>query len=166
MVERDYLTIQTDETDNERSAKEIRQDIAARRDSITDTVDRLSDKFQRTLDWRTYAADYPVAAIGIALGAGFLVSRIFKPKPTPRERIMDAVAESVEELRARFSEQLDRVPQKKFAAGKTVKAAATAMITKAAADYVKNRFLGGTQNNREAEGTYNDTTQARGVSAR
>ena len=63
MVERTSLTKQGDETDSERSAREIRQDIAAKRDSIADTVDRLSDRFQRTLDWRTYAAEYPFVAM-------------------------------------------------------------------------------------------------------
>ena len=164
MVERDSIAIQTNDTDNERSAREIRQDIAARRESIADTVDRLSDKFQQTLDWRTYAADYPFVALGLAAGAGYLVSRLFKPKPTPRERIMDAVAESIEELRGRFSDQLDFLPQKRFEAGKTVKAAASAMITKAAADYVKNRFLGKRQSHQDSK--ENHKTQVRGVSAR
>ena len=164
MVERDSIAIQTNDTDNERSAREIRQDIAARRESIADTVDRLSDKFQQTLDWRTYAAEYPFVALGLAAGAGYLVSRLFKPKPTPRDRIMDAVAESIEELRGRFNEQIDFMPHKRFEAGKTVKAAATAMITKAAADFVKNKFLGTRQSLQDSEKNHN--TQVRGVSAR
>ena len=164
--ERNRLTTQTDETDNERSAREIRKDIAARRESIADTVDQLSDKFQRTLDWRTYAGDYPFIALGIAAGAGFLLSGIFKRKRTPRERIMDAVAESFEEMRERFSENLDFAPRKSFAAGKTVKAAATAMITKAATDYLKNRLLGGARASQEDGVSSIDTRQARGVSAR
>jgi len=164
MVERDSLTVRSDETENERSAREIRQDIAARRESISDTVDRLSDRFQKTLDWRTYAANYPFVALGIAAGAGYLVARMFKPKPSPKERIMDAVAESIEELRGRLSDQIDFLPQNKFGAGKTVKAAITAVVTKAAADYVKNKFLSAKQNLRDTEEIH--TTQVRGVSAR
>jgi ElaB/YqjD/DUF883 family membrane-anchored ribosome-binding protein len=163
--ERNRLTTQTDETDNERSARRIRKDIAARRESIADTVDQLSDKFQRTLDWRTYAGDYPFIALGIAAGAGLLLSGIFKRKRTPRERIMDAVAESFEELRERFSENLDLAPHKSFDAGKTVKAAATAMLTKAATDYLKNRILGGGRASQKERVSSTDTRQARGVSA-
>jgi hypothetical protein len=140
MVERDNVNItpNTKESDGERSAEEIRQDIAAKRESITETVDRLNDKFQSTLDWRTYAADYPYLAIGAALGLGFLVSRIFAPKPSPRDRIMEAIADSVEDFKDQFGDYLNIVPQKKSSVGTSVKAAATALVTKAATDYLKN----------------------------
>src|SRR5215471_16321866 len=62
-----------------RSAEEIRQDIAARRESITDAVDRLSDRFQQTLDWKAYVSEHPLAALGVAAGVGFLAARIFNP---------------------------------------------------------------------------------------
>jgi hypothetical protein len=140
MVERDNLSIapirKTSEDD--RSAEEIRQDIAAKRESITETVERLNDKFQSTLDWRTYAGDYPYVALGAALGLGFLVSRVFARKPSPRDRIMEAIADSVEDFKGQFGDYLEMVPQKKSAIGTSVKAAATALLTKAATDYVKN----------------------------
>jgi len=140
MVERDNLSIapirKTSEDD--RSAEEIRQDIAAKRESITETVERLNDKFQSTLDWRTYAGDYPYVALGAALGLGFLVSRVFARKPSPRDRIMEAIADSVEDFKGQFGDYLEMVPQKKSAIGSSVKAAATALLTKAATDYVKN----------------------------
>ncbi len=43
----------------ERSAEEIRQDIAAKRESISETVDRLGERIQETLDWREYVVEYP-----------------------------------------------------------------------------------------------------------
>jgi hypothetical protein len=140
MVERDNLNITPNikESDGERSAEEIRQDIAAKRESITETVDRLNDKFQSTLDWRTYAADYPYIAIGAALGLGFLVSKVFARKPSPRDRIMEAIADSVEDFKGQFGDYLDIIPQKKSSVSTSVKAAATALVTKAATDYVKN----------------------------
>lgn len=143
MVERDNLSIapvrKTSEDD--RSAEEIRQDIAAKRDSITETVERLNDKFQSTLDWRTYAADYPYVALGAAVGLGFLVSRIFARKPSPRDRIMEAIADSVEDFKDQFGGYLEVIPPKKSAIGTSVKAAATALITKAATDYLKGAVL-------------------------
>src|SRR5215831_15783704 len=75
----------------ERSAEEIRQDIAARRESITDAVDRLSDRFQQTLDWKAYVSNHPMAALGVAAGLGFLAARIFKPRQSASERIKDAL---------------------------------------------------------------------------
>jgi ElaB/YqjD/DUF883 family membrane-anchored ribosome-binding protein len=128
----------------ERSADEIRQDIAARRESITETVDRLSDRFQRTLDWRAYVSDYPLVALGVAAGAGFLVSGIFKRRPTPAERIKYALAESFEDLADQFRHRLeDLAPRRSgFGFGRTVRAAATGAITKAVTDYLRNRFAG------------------------
>src|SRR5215510_14620913 len=91
----------------ERSAEEIRQDIAARRESITDAVDRLSDRFQQTLDWRTQVSDYPLVAIGVAAGVGFLVSRIFKPRQSAGDRIKDALAYGIEDLTGRIRSHID-----------------------------------------------------------
>jgi len=144
MVERDNLNIRTNTnpSEDERSAEEIRQDIAAKRESITETVDRLSDKFQSTLDWHTYVADHPFVAIGAAAGLGYLLSRIFARKPSPRERIMEAIADSLEDFKDQFSDYLEVVPHKKTPVGTSVKAAATALLTKAAADYAKNVVLG------------------------
>jgi hypothetical protein len=140
MVERNNLSIapaKKASEDEQRSAEEIRQDIAAKRESITETVERLNDKFQSTLDWRTYAGDYPFIALGAAFGLGYLVSRVFAPKPSPRDRIMEAIADSVEDFKDQFGDYLDIVPQKKSTIGTSVKAAATALLTKAATDYIK-----------------------------
>jgi len=129
----------------ERSAEEIRQDIAARRESITDTVDRLSDRFQQTLDWRAYVSDYPLAALGVAAGLGFLAASIIrKPRPTAGRRIKDALAYGIEDLAGRFHHQLENVaPQRSGSGlGGTVKAALTGLVTKAATDYLQNRFVG------------------------
>ncbi len=159
MVERDNISIRTNTnlSEDERSAEEIRQDIAAKRESITETVDRLNDKFQTTLDWRTYAADYPLVAIGAAAGLGYLLSRIFARKPTPRDRIMEAIADSVDDFKGQFSDYLDIVPKKKAHVSTSVKAAATALLTKAATDYAKNIVLG--NQNKSGCSDNNDLTQ-------
>jgi len=126
----------------ERSAEEIRHDIAARRESITETVDRLSDRFQQTLDWRAYVSDYPLAALGVAAGLGFLAARIIKPRPSAGKRIKNALAYGIEDLAGRFRNQLENVAPNRSGSGlgRTVKAALTGLVTKAATDYLQDRF--------------------------
>ena len=126
----------------ERSAEEIRQDIAARRESITETVDRLSDRFQQTMDWRAHVSDYPLAALGVAAGLGFLAARIIKPRPSAGKRIKNALAYGIEDLAGRFRNQLENVAPNRSGSGlgRTVKAALTGLVTKAATDYLQDRF--------------------------
>jgi len=132
-----------DVLESDRSAEEIRQDIAARRESITDTVDRLSDRFQETFDWRTYVARNPLAAIGVAAGLGLLVSGIFKPRPTPMERIQEALADGFEDFSGQVRNQLSGLSgiMPKPGINQTVKAAATGYLVKAASEYLRNRYL-------------------------
>jgi ElaB/YqjD/DUF883 family membrane-anchored ribosome-binding protein len=144
MAERTNIATQMragDEDDN-RSAEAIRQDIAAKRETISETVDKLGERIQETFNWREYIADYPGVAIGLAAGVGFLVSGIFKHRPTPQERIMDAVAELTEDLTDRVSGIAGDVIKKKMISGKTVKAALTAVVTKAALDFAKEKASG------------------------
>jgi ElaB/YqjD/DUF883 family membrane-anchored ribosome-binding protein len=126
----------------QRSAEEIRQDIAARRESITDAVDRLSDRFQQTFDWKAYVSDYPLAALGVVAGIGFLAARIIKPRPSAGRRIKDALAHGVEDLAGHFQHQLGNVAPYRSSSGlsRTVKAALTGLVTKAATTYLQNRF--------------------------
>src|SRR6266508_768059 len=126
----------------ERSAEDIRQDIAARRESLTETVDRLSDRFQQTLDWRAYVSDYPLAALGVAAGLGFLAARIIKPRPSAGKRIKNALAYGIEDLAGRFRHQIENVAPNRSGSGlgRTVKAALTGLVTKAATDYLQGRF--------------------------
>jgi ElaB/YqjD/DUF883 family membrane-anchored ribosome-binding protein len=148
MAERTDLTSawrqgQAEVSDDERSADEIRQDIAARRESITETVDRLSDRFQRTFDWKSYVSDHPLAAVGVAAGLGFLATRIFRPRPTAGKRIKDALAYGIEDLAGRLHQQLEDVApyRSSFGLSRTLKAAVTGLITKAATNYLQTRFV-------------------------
>ncbi len=130
-----------DANDAERSAEEIRQDIAARRESITETVDRLSDRLQATFDWRTYVARHPLAAVGVAAGLGILVSGIFKPRPTPMQRIQHALADSIKEFGGQFRSQLSDSPPSP-SISQTLKGAMTGFLMKSATEYLRNRYLG------------------------
>ena len=131
----------------ERSAEEIRQDIAAKRESISETVDKLGDRIHQTLDWREYIAEYPYVALGAAALVGCMFAGIFKRRPSPRERIYDALAESIEDVRDNLRSSIEGAVGKKGGLGKTAKAAVTATITKAAIDFAKGKasemFMGG-----------------------
>jgi ElaB/YqjD/DUF883 family membrane-anchored ribosome-binding protein len=135
-------TAQSEVPESGRSAEEIRQDIAARRESITDTVDRLSDRFQQTFDWRTYVSNYPVVALGVAAGLGLLVSRIFKPRPTPTERMKDAVAELFEDVTDRVRSQMEDLAPQRPGASHALKGAVTGMLMKSATDFLRNQISG------------------------
>ena len=142
MAERTNVAIQQRIEDEypERSAVAIRQDIAAKRESISDTVDKLGERIHETFDWHEYVAEYPAIALGLTAAAGFLVAGIFKRRATPQERIMEAVAEFTEDMTDRVGGVMAGVIQKKLISGRTVKAAATAMVAKAVVDIVKNRI--------------------------
>ncbi|HSE98696.1 MAG TPA: hypothetical protein VLD57_10570 [Blastocatellia bacterium] len=147
MAERTDLATRTrtESEADQRSAQEIRQDIAAKRETISETVDKLGDRIQQTLDWREYVSEYPFVALGAAAGLGFILASMFRPKPSPRDRIMDALAESLEDVTDRVRSNFDGViPKRGMAAGtgNTIKAAVTAMVTRAAVNYAKNK-LGG-----------------------
>lgn len=164
MAERYNLTTQPepDQTDDDRSIEEIRQDIAARRESIAGTVDKLSDRFQKQLDWREYVAKSPLVAVGVAAGVGFLLAGIFKPRPTPGDRIMSALSDGIEDIADRFRNQLDETSfgKQRMGVGRTVKAAATAMITKAVTDCIRDQFVARSQAQQHHEPQQYDVTEA------
>jgi ElaB/YqjD/DUF883 family membrane-anchored ribosome-binding protein len=148
MVERTDLNAQMNVEDAtlERSAEKIRHDIADKRESLSKTVDRLGERIHQTLDWREYISDHPYAALGIAAGLGFLVWGIFRPRPTPRERIMEVLAESAESLSDRFRETGSNVPLEKEAGlGRAVKATVTTAATRAALDLLSRGIRGSLQ---------------------
>jgi ElaB/YqjD/DUF883 family membrane-anchored ribosome-binding protein len=158
MAETTHLATQRREAGEppERSAEAIRQDIAAKRDSISETVDRLGERIQETFDWREYIAKYPWVALGLAAGVGFMVAGMFKRQPTPRERIMDAVAEVTEDFTDRLRDVVgDAVPGKKSGPAQMLKATLIGAVSKAALDFAKGKaseLLAG--NNRQSSEAY------------
>jgi hypothetical protein len=67
---------------------------------------------------------------------------MFKRNPTPQERILDAVADLTEDMTDRIGDVMSGVIRKKLVSGRTLKAAATAMIAKAAVDLLKKQISG------------------------
>lgn len=150
-----------------RSAEDLRHDIAARREVIADTVDKLSERVHQTLDWRAYVAERPLVSVGIVAGVGFLLARkVFKPHPTPRERMMDAFAETIEDLGDRLRGQFAHLPLKRSGPGRTVKAAATGVLTKAITDYLGKQLRGNPRADTPAWGAATDYRGERRAEAR
>lgn len=140
MAEGTNLAIQRSTQDSgERSADEIRRHIAAERETISDTVDKLGGRLQQAFDWREYVAEYPAVALGLAAGTGILLSAVFKREPTPQERIMQAVADLTDDLTDRISGVAGDVIQRTLIPKRTVKAAAIAMVGRAAFEFAKRK---------------------------
>jgi ElaB/YqjD/DUF883 family membrane-anchored ribosome-binding protein len=122
----------------ERSTEDLRQEIKDKKEAIAGTLSRLDQRVQRAIDWRAQVGDHPYLALGLAVGVGYLFAGIFKSKPSPRERIMEALAEGVEDVadqaRNRIGSQFRRPPK-----GSALKAAA-ALATKAATAYLRNKL--------------------------
>jgi ElaB/YqjD/DUF883 family membrane-anchored ribosome-binding protein len=122
----------------ERGAEDLRQEIEAKKEAIAETINRLDRHVQRAVDWRAQVGDHPYLALGLAFGVGCLLAGVFKSKPSPRERIMEAIAESVEDIadqaRNRIGSRFRRPPT-----GGALKAAA-ALVTKATTAYLRYKL--------------------------
>jgi hypothetical protein len=121
-----------------RNSEDIRQDIAARRAVIATTVDQLGDRVNQTLDWRTHASNHPLAAVGVAAAAGFFLSRIFRPRLSPSQRLFESLADGVEDTKKLM--RLIVGQPVGHTVGAVARAAVTAAITKAAANYVSDQL--------------------------
>jgi hypothetical protein len=126
---------------DDRSAESIRGDIAATRENIADTVDKLTDRVQETLDWRSYVERHPYAAVGVAAGAGLLLSGMFKKqRKNPTERMLEALAESVEDTTDRLRGAISFLPRGGLRPGNAVKAAVVGLLARKASEYFEERL--------------------------
>ncbi|MFN7927925.1 MAG: DUF3618 domain-containing protein [Blastocatellia bacterium] len=150
MVERDNLTTSSSPLTSQegasgtalgRSSEEIRQHIAATRESITETVDELSSRVQRTFDWKTYISDYPLAAAGVAAGVGLMLGYLVHRRATPEERIKEAFAEIIEDTASRFQDQLEGLGMHRPGLGHTLWGMATGAVMQAAGNFAREKFL-------------------------
>jgi ElaB/YqjD/DUF883 family membrane-anchored ribosome-binding protein len=112
----------------ERSARELREDIAATRESISETVDRLGERLQQSLDWREYVAEHPYVALGASAGLGLLLSGLLKRRLSPRERMIEALSETVEDFSDRVRGNLDHVLHQRRSAARRISGAALALV--------------------------------------
>jgi ElaB/YqjD/DUF883 family membrane-anchored ribosome-binding protein len=129
-------------TGGERSVDAIRQDIAAKTSAVVETMGKLEDKFQATVDWRSYVSRYPYLSIGAAAGAGLLLSRFFRRKPSASERIVGAVSDVVHELKGDLHDSVKSLIWKE-AAPLLFKGTVYGMISKAVVSYLNSRSANG-----------------------
>ncbi len=125
---------------SERSSEEIRNDIAARRESISQTVGQLGEKIHDTLDWKGYVARYPYAAIGVAVGAGMIIGGMLRRKSSPTERIVDALMDKAEELGDRLRNSASRLIMK-TAAPSLFRGTVYGLAGKALIQYLQHRAI-------------------------
>lgn len=81
--------------ERERSAEDIRQDIAREEENLSRTAEKIGDRIKEKLDWGEYVKDSPYLALGIAAGVGFFAARALQPRRTPMQRIIGSLAEEV-----------------------------------------------------------------------
>lgn len=81
----------------ERRPEDLRREIEAKKETIAETINRLDQHVKRAVDWRAQVGDHPYLALGLAVCVGCLFAGIFKSKPSPRDRIMEALADGVED---------------------------------------------------------------------
>ena len=136
----------TDQIDTERDPEEIRQDISLHKAAISSTISRLDDRLHEAVDWRTHAAAHPFVAIGLAAGAGVLLSNIFKRQASPQDRIMEALADGAETIfdqaQSRFGTLLDSAAPKK----NVVQGALITLAIKAITSYLSDKSSSNTSN--------------------
>jgi hypothetical protein len=126
---------------DDRSAESIRGDIAATRETIADTVDKLTDRVQETLDWRSYVERHPYASVGVVAGAGLLLAGMFKKRrKSPTERMLEALAESVEDTTDRLRGAIGFLPRGGMRPGNAVKAAVVGLLARKASELVEERL--------------------------
>jgi hypothetical protein len=120
---------------SDRNPTQLRNDIEASKEAITDTIKRLDEHVHRAVDWRAQVRDHPLVAVSAAAIGGMLLAGMFSRKPSPRDRIVDAIAESVEDVtdkvRNRIGTQLTRTMT-----GSLLKAAVTTVVAKKATEYL------------------------------
>jgi ElaB/YqjD/DUF883 family membrane-anchored ribosome-binding protein len=61
---------------DDRSTEEIERDIAAARESLSETVDTIEQRLHEATDWRTYVNRYPWVAMAAAAGLGLLLGHL------------------------------------------------------------------------------------------
>jgi hypothetical protein len=118
--------IKNDSSTSERSAAEIRQNIAAEKEMIADTVHRLGRRIDESLDWKSQVSKRPVLFLGIAAGVGLIMSKALVSKPTPIEQIANVV---------------QRLPLQQNKEQSLLKMTLFGFITKAAVNWVKENTL-------------------------
>lgn len=123
-----------------RSTEEWRQDVEARKEAIAGTIRQIDRRVQRASDWRVQVGEHPFLAVGAAFVVGGLLAGVFRRKPSPQERIYDAIADGVEDIANGLSHRV----MGHVGRGVTrsvLKTVGAALVTKVASAYVSGKLV-------------------------
>lgn len=123
-----------------RSTEDWRHDVEARKEVIAGRIRQIDNRLHQAADWRVQVNEHPFIAVGAAFVAGGLLARAFRRKPTPQDRIYDAVAESIEDftdsIRHRVAGHVTRGLTRSV-----LKSVGAALVTKVASAYVSGKLV-------------------------
>ena len=80
---------------DERSSKEIKQDLAAKGENFSRTVEQLGERIEEQLDWRGQVKKKPFWAVAVATGLGFFAAGMVPRRTTPMERFQKSLSSSM-----------------------------------------------------------------------
>jgi hypothetical protein len=123
-----------------RSTEEWRQDVEARKEAIAGTIRQIDRRVQRASDWRVQVGEHPFLAVGAAFVVGGLLSGVFRRKPTPQERIYDAIADGVEDIANSVRHRVVGHLTRGFTRS-VLKTVGAALVTKVASAYVSGKLV-------------------------
>jgi hypothetical protein len=84
-------------SDEEPSAATLRERVAKRRHSVSESAEQLSERIQRTIDWREQLGRHPYASLGVAATVGVVAARLLTRRRSPAERVAEALADAITE---------------------------------------------------------------------
>jgi hypothetical protein len=84
---------------------ELKDRFTRRTRSVAATFDELRSEMREATDWRTQAARHPYWAAAAAGGAVLIAFRLLRPRPHPRERLMNTMADALEGVAGRLRER-------------------------------------------------------------
>lgn len=79
----------------ERTSKEIKQDLAAKGEQFSRTVEQLGERIEEKMDWRSQVKKTPFWAVTAATGLGFLAAGLVRRRTTPMDRLFNTLNSSV-----------------------------------------------------------------------
>ena len=121
------------------SPEDLRQELRDKKEAIAETLHRLDRRVQRMVDWRAQVGDHPFLALGLAVSAGCLVSGVFKRTASAGNRIVEGLAEGVEDITDQVRNRIDSQLGRRTSGGVLMAAVAT-LATKAATAYLRHKL--------------------------
>jgi hypothetical protein len=69
--------------------EQMRDHLEATRYELGRNIGQLEDKVKRTFNWRSQFAERPLVSVGVAFGAGVLISSLIAPRSSAHRSLSD-----------------------------------------------------------------------------